>query len=239
MSIFALTQVRGGVGATTLAANLAYLWPPGTDRILVELGVTGGNLTWTMGFDIQAPPSPQSLTRDGFDMGRQTANPPTLGEVKSEDWVFPVLPAPEIPDFPLPGQQTWWQRRVDLMLETHMDVIVDLGTVAPEHLVIHNKVLNAATGIIAVARNLSEAKAALRRLAMYQDRLAVVIISTLKSLPSEVSEEIGCECLDVLPFDDAIVEKTWRNVLVGQSKTKPVRQYVEAVSKLAKTMGGK
>ena len=127
---------------------------------------------------------------------------------------------------------------MDLTTQTDMDVICDLGLVAPEHLIIHNRVLNASIVIVAVARNSSEAKAAVKRLARYRDRLAVVLSSKLKSLPVEITEGVGCECLAVLPYDDAIADNAWRNILVSQSKAKPVRDYLAAVFNLAEKLGG-
>lgn len=238
MPLFAFTQMKGGLGTTTLAANLTNLWP-NQNRILVELGITGGDLSWAMGFDIQSPASPQSLTRDGFDFGADMEPVPNLSDVPQKEWELPVMPAPVIPDFPRPGEPMWWQTRVDLMTSNHMDVIADLGRIAPEHLGIHNRVLNAATAVVAVVRNLSEAKAAVRRLAMYQDRLAIVMISKLRSLPEEITEATGCTCLGVLPFDDAIGSNTWRNILVTSAKTKSAKNYLDATARLAQTLGGK
>ena len=238
MPIFAVTQMKGGVGATTLAVSLTNLWP-NQSRILVELGITGGELTNTMGFSIQPPASPKSLTRDGFDFGADLNPVPSLSDVPQDEWELPVMPAPAIPDFPHPGDPMWWQKRVDLITQTNLDVIADLGRIAPEHLGIHNRVLNAAIAIIAVVRNLPEAKAAVSRLAMYQDRLAIVMISKLRSLPEEITEATGCTCFGVLPFDDAIASNTWRNILVTPAKTKSVKNYLDATTKLAITLGDK
>ena len=238
MPVFALTQMKGGVGATTLAANLTNLWPS-QSRILVELGITGGDLAWTMGFDIHPPESPQSLTREGFDFGVDIDPVPNLSDVPQDEWELPTMPAPAIPDFPRPGESIWWQKRVDIITQTNMDVIVDLGRIAPEHLGIHNRVLNAATAVVAVVRNLPEAKAAVNRLAMYQDRLAIVIISRLRSLPEEITQATGTTCLGVIPFDEAIASNTWRNVLVTPSKTKSIKNYLDATASLAKALGGR
>lgn len=236
MAIYTFTQVKGGNGTTTLAANLAYQWPK-PNRILVELGITGGSLAQMMGFDIAAPSSPKNMVEEGYDLAYE-GELTRLSSLDKKEWLLPALPAPAIPDFPHPGEKMWWQSRVDLATQTDMDVICDLGLVAPEHLIIHNRILNASIVIVAVAKNSFEAKAAVKRLARYRDRLAVVIISKLRSLPVEITEEVGCECLAVLPYDDAIADSTWRNILVSPSKAKPVREYLAMVSELGEKLGG-
>ncbi len=238
MSIFTFTQIRGGVGATTLAANLTNLWS-NPNRIMVELGITGGDLARIMDFDAHASTSPTTLVDGGKDFGQANNHLVGLSETSTDKWELPVLPAPIMPDFPNPGEKMWWQNRVDLMLSAHTDVIVDMGRVAPEHLGIHNRVLNASTAIVVVVRNISEAVAAASRLAMYQDRLALVMINKLYSLPSEISEATGTTCVNVLPWDDAITANMWRNVLVSKAKAKSVKQYLQATSDLAIYLGGK
>lgn len=238
MAIYAFTQIRGGVGATTLIANLTNLWP-NPNRIMVELGVTGGDVAKIMGFNTLATTSPTAILDDGKDFGQEDPHPPALSEITNDKWELPVLPAPVMPDFPSPGEQIWWQKRVDLILQSHMDVIVDMGRIVPEHLGIHNRVLNAATVVVVVVHSTNEAIAAASRLAMYQERLALVMINKLHSLPEEVTEATGIHCVNVLPWDDAIEENTWHNLLVTKAKTKSVRQYLQAASELAIFFGGK
>lgn len=133
----------------------------------------------------------------------------------------------------------WWQRRVDLALSTTLDVIVDLGRVAPEYLALHNRVLNTATIILAVVRNMDEARRIVARLTLYQDRLAIVVISKLRSTPQEITEATGCACAGVLPFDDEIANHLWRNMLVTESKAKrPSRLYLDGVNQLASYLRG-
>jgi hypothetical protein len=206
---------------------------------MVELGVTGGDVAKIMGFNTLASPSPVSILDDGKDFGQEDPHPPALSEITNDKWELPVLPAPVMPDFPSLGQQIWWQKRVDLILQSRMDVIVDMGRIAPEHLGIHNRALNAVDTIVVVVRSTDEAIAAASRLAMYQDRLALVMINKLHSLPDEVTEATGTHCINVLPWDDAIEENTWRNLLVTKAKAKSVRQYLQATSELANFLGGK
>ena len=132
----------------------------------------------------------------------------------------------------------WWQSRVDLILGSGIDVIVDLGRVAPEHLGIHNRVLNAATAIVAVVGSLSEGVAAASRLSMYSERLAIVLINKLRSLPEEVTEATGATCVGVLLRDDAIGAATSPNILVTHARAKPVKQYLDATATLARYLGG-
>lgn len=238
MAIFAFTQIRGGVGATTLVANLTNLWP-NPNRILVELGVTGGDIARIMGFSTLASPSPITIIDDGRDFGQDDSQPVALSEITNDKWELPVLPAPVMPDFPSLGEQIWWQKRVDLILQSHMDVIVDMGRITPEHLGIHNRVLNAATVIVVVVRSIDEAIAAASRLAMYQERLALVMINKLRSLPEEITDATGIHCVNVLPYDDAIPDNTWHNLLVNKAKAKSVRQYLQAVSDLSTFLGDK
>ena len=236
MAIYAFTQIRGGVGATTLIANLTNLWPK-PNRIMVELGVTGGDVAGIMGFNTLVPPSPPAILDDGKDFGQEDPRP--LSEIANDKWELPVLPAPVMPDFPNLGEQIWWQKRVDLILQSHMDVIVDMGRIAPEHLGIHNRVLNAATVVVAIVRSTDEAIAAASRLAMYQERLALVMINKLHSLPEEITEATGIHCISVAPWDYAIEDNTWRNLLVAKAKAKSVKQYLLAASELAVFLGGK
>ena len=88
MAVFALTQVKGGVGATTLAANLTSLWPHRA-RILVELGITGGDFARIMGFDTPAVSSPTALVDDGFDFGHLDGAFPNPTFVKFL-WITPI-----------------------------------------------------------------------------------------------------------------------------------------------------
>ena len=237
MAVFALTQVKGGVGATTLAANLTSLWPHRM-RILVELGITGGDLARIMGFETPPATSAGDLVEDGFDFGHLDGAFPKLADTAPETWELPVLPAPATPDFPHPGEAMWWQKRVDLILGSHIDVIADLGRVAPEHLGIHNRVLNAATAIVAVVGSLSEGIAAASRLSMYSERLAMVMINKLYSLPEEVTEATGATCVGVFPRNDAIASSASRHIVVTHARSKPVKQYLDAVAKLADYLGG-
>ena len=236
MAIFSFTQIKGGNGTTTLSANLAELWP-NPDRILMEMGVGGGNLGWTMGYDLAAPSAPTSLTEDGYDLVPEDGPPRRLSEIDKKDWQLPVLPAPMIPDFPPPGEKMWWQKRAELATQTEMDVICDLGVCVPEHLTIHNRVLNASISVIAVAASSEEAKVAVKRLAKYRDSLAVVIISKYKSTPAEITGLVGCPCFAVLPRNDAIAESAWRNVLASD-KSKQGREYLTAVAALAHRLRG-
>ena len=238
MAIFTFTQISGGVGATTLIANLTNLWA-NPSRIMVELGITGGDLARIMNFNALASTSPSTLVENGKDFGQANSQPIGLSELPTDKWELPVLPAPVMPDFPNPGEKMWWQKRVDLMLSAHMDVIVDMGRIAPEHLGIHNRVLNASTAIAVVVRDTSEAVAAASRLAVYQDRLAIVVVNKLYSLPSEISEATGTPCVNVFLWDGAITANTWRNVLVAKAKAKSVKQYLQATSELAVYLGGK
>jgi hypothetical protein len=242
MALVVLTQVAGGVGTTTLAANLTNLWPL-HPRILLELGITGGSLMQVMGFDAQASNTPASLSdllADGYDLGLSEVQAPSLAGRNPERWELPVVPAPVIPDFPRPGEPMWWQKRVDLALSTNLDVIVDLGRVAPEHMGIHNRVLNTAAIILVVVRNIEEARRAVARLTLYQDRLAIVVISRLRSMPQEVTDATGgVLCAEVLPFDEDIATHLWRNALVTESKAKkPSKQYLDGVSHLAHYLRG-
>ncbi len=238
MPIFAFTQVKGGVGTTSLAANVTNLWPE-NGRIMVELGITGGSILRTMGYDPALCASrPANPILDGLDLGHEGQVPPSLQEVPQDSWELPMLAAPAIPDFPHPGEPMWWQERVDLMIGTNLDVIADLGTVAPEHLAIHNRVLNASAAVIAVARNQAEALAAVGRLAQYRDRLAVVMMSELYSLPDEVGGAIGCPCAGVLPWDPAIPASMWRGMLATSTRVKPARRYFEAARNLATYLRG-
>ena len=237
MAVFALTQVKGGVGTTTLAASLTRAWPHRM-RILVELGIAGGDLARIMDFDAAPSPVSPGLVEDGFDFGHLSGLRKLAGTTP-ESWELPVLPAPPTPDFPRSGETMWWQNRADLMLASHGDVIADLGRVAPEHLGIHNRVLNAATAIVVVIHSLSEGISAASRLAMYQDRLAMVMISKLRSLPEEVSDATGAPCVGVLPWDDSIAAAAAGNVLVVRSRAKPVKQYLAGASELAHYLGGR
>ena len=237
MAVFALTQVKGGVGVTTLAANLTSLWHHRM-RILVELGITGGDLARIMGADAHDASSPTGLVDDGLDFGHLDGTLPKLAGTASETWALPVLPAPSTPDFSRPTEPMWWQGRVDLILASRMDVIVDLGRVAPEHLGIHNRILNAATAIVAVTRSLSEGVAAASRLSMYQDRLAIVMINKLYSLPEEVAEATGATCAGVLPWDDSIAASSPADIVLTRPRAKPAKQYLADAAKLAQYLGG-
>jgi len=243
MALVALTQVAGGVGTTTLAANLTTLWPVDT-RILLELGITGGSLMRVMGFDAQAsgvPASLSDLVGDGYDLGLSEVSAPGLAGLAPEKWELPVAPAPVIPDFPHPGEPIWWQRRVDLALSANLDVIVDLGRVAPEHMGIHNRVLNASTIVLVVVRNIEEARHAVARLTLYRERLAIVVISRFRSTPEEITDATGgVLCAEVLPFDEDIAIHLWRNMLVTEPKAKkPSKHYLDGVSHLATYLRGK
>jgi MinD-like ATPase involved in chromosome partitioning or flagellar assembly len=242
MEVVAVTQVAGGVGATVLAANLTNLWPV-PNRVLMELGITGGSLMRVMGFENQlgsAEVVPSDIVKDGYDLGTPDAVAPKLAELEPEHWELPVLPAPGIPDFPRPGNPFWWQQRVELALDARLDVIVDLGVVAPEHLGIHNRVLNAASVVLVVVRTIDEARHAVARLSLYRDRLALVVVSRLRSLPEEITQATeGVVCAGVLPFDDDITRNLWRNMLVMDSKAKkPSRQYLEEIGRLATYLRG-
>ena len=236
MTIFAFTQISGGVGATTEIANLTSMWP-NPNRIMVELGATGGDVARIMGFNTPASPSPTGILDDGRDFGQEDPRP--LSEITNDKWELPVLPAPVMPDFPSLGEQIWWQKRVDLILQSHMDVIVDMGRIAPEHLGIHNRVLNAASVVVVVVRSIDDARAAASRLALYQERLALVMINKLRSLPDEITEATGIHCISVAPWDYAIEDNTWRNLLVTKAKAKPVKAYLQAASDLVTFLGGK
>jgi len=242
MAIYSFTQAKGGPGTTTLAANLSNVWPR-YNRILVELAPSGGTIAWSMGFEaLSAPGNPMSdsLAQGGYDFANPSGSPKPLSISEPSEWQLPVLPAPMIPDYPPPGEKMWWQRRAELITSARMDVICDLGVVMPEHLGIHNRVLNASTLIVAVARDLHEARFAAKRLALYHDRLALVVISSLRSLPEEIASETGCACLSVLPRDDAIAENLWRGVLVVEQKKQPkqVKEYSAAVADLADKIAG-
>jgi len=242
MSVIAITQVAGGVGATTLAANLTNVWPSHS-RILMELGVTGGSLVQTMGFDSRAceiPPTLSDLVTNGYEFGSSGDKPSSLSYGNREEWELPVVPGPIVPDFPHPGEPSWWQRRVDLAVESNLDVIVDLGRVAPEHMIIHNRILNSAAVILVVVRNINEARTAMSRLTLYQDRLAIAVISRLRSSPQEISDALeGRDCAEVLRFDDDIADHLWRGTLVTESKIKkPRKEYLDAVNRLAVYLKG-
>ena len=237
MSVIAITQVAGGVGATTLATNLTNVWPAHS-RILMELGVTGGSLIQIMGFDSRScviPPTLTDLVTNGYEFGSEGNTPASLSYGDMEEWELPVVPGPVVPDFPRPGEPAWWQRRVDLAVESNLDVIVDMGRVAPEHMIIHNRILNSAAVILVVVRNVSEARTAVSRLTLYQDRLAIAVISRLRSSPQEISEQLdGRECAEVLRFEDDIADHLWRGTLVTESKIKkPRKEYLDAVNQLA------
>jgi MinD-like ATPase involved in chromosome partitioning or flagellar assembly len=238
MEVIAITQVAGGVGATVLAANLTNLWPV-PNRVLMELGITGGALLRVMGFEHQLGTADFADIKDGYDLGTPETVAPKLAELGPEEWELPVLPAPGIPDFPRPGQPFWWQQRLELAFNSPLDVICDLGVVAPEHLGIHNRVLNAASVILVVVRTIDEARHAVARLSLYKDRLALVVVSRLRSLPEEITQAAsGVVCAGVLPFDDDITRYLWRNMLVVDSKAKQVRRYLEEVGRLATYLRG-
>jgi hypothetical protein len=196
-----------------------------------------------MGFDAQAsdvPATPSDLAKFGYDLGLSESQAISLASLAPEKWELPVVPAPIMPDFPRPGEPIWWQRRVDLALDANLDVIVDLGRVAPEHMGIHNRVLNAAAIILVVVRNMNEARHAVARLTLYRERLAIVVISKLRSTPQEITDATGGHaCAGILPFDDDIASHLWQNALVTESKAKrPSRLYLDAVGELATYLRG-
>jgi hypothetical protein len=204
----------------------------------MELGVTGGSLVQIMGFDSRAceiPPTLSDLVTNGYEFGSSGDKPLSLSLGDIEDWELPVVPGPVVPDFPRPGEPSWWQRRVDLAIESNLDVIVDMGRVAPEHMIIHNRILNSAAVILVVVRNVNEARAAMSRLTLYQDRLAIAVVSRLRSSPQEISDALdGRDCAEVLRFDDDIADHLWRGALVEESKVKkPRKDYLDAVNRLA------
>ena len=239
MAIYSFTQAKGGPGTTALAANLTNVWP-NHNRILVELAPSGGTLAWSMGFAALSATAVESLAKGGYDFADPSGSPKPLNASDPSEWQLPVLPAPMIPDYPPPGEKMWWQRRAELITSARMDVICDLGVVMPEHLGIHNRVLNASTLIVAVARDLHEARFAAKRLALYHDRLALVVISPLRSLPEEIASETGCACLAVLLRDETIAENLWRGVVVVEQKKQPkqVKEYSAAVADLADKIAG-
>ncbi len=239
MAVYAFTQVKGGAGTTTLAANLANAWP-NQGRVLLELAVGGGALARSMGYDTLPAATVENPAQGIYDFAVDQDRPKPLQGTDPSSWLLPVLPAPQIPDYPHPGEKMWWQQRVEFATGTDLDVICDLGPVAPEHLMIHNRIMNAATVVVAVVRNLHDARFAAKRLALYHDKLALVMISPFRTLASEVSEAAGSACLQILPWDDAVAENLWRGILLIEQKKqpKPVKEYASAVAELAEKIAG-
>lgn len=233
MGLFVFTQMTGGVGTTTVAANTTYMWP-NRRRMLIELGITGGDLMQKMDLSITSAVS-NDLIESGWDIGKDS-DPIPLSKLHEDAWELPAILAPAIPGVPSPGQPTWWENRMTMATRSDMDIICDIGKVAPEHLIMHNQVLNVATVIVGVIGKLSDAKIVGERLAAYRDRLALLLVSPQKTLPQEVTDTTGVQCLGVLPRNPDIENRFWKNILVSDDRKS--RDYHNGIASLAMKLGG-